>query len=199
MTDIELFDRAIYGYLSTLSKIIVYAPTNKAQQTVLKNPKYKDENQYRFISFYRSPNFELDKSRDSFSAAQFGDMTRLTRFDDGSREARYVHNFPVNLTYQIDIWATKEKEVQETSISLLHKIYTTKSVLDVNGINPDGESGRFHFTEIQWTDNSDLEVENEKGRVYRHTISLTIDARIKLARDVPTTEFCAIPADIYDN
>lgn len=199
MTDIERYDRAIFEYLSTLSKKIVYAPTSKAIQTITKDKNYKDAIPYNFISFYRSPNFELDKLRDSFSAAQFGDMVRLQKFDDGSREARYVHNFPVNFTYQIDMWATKESEVQETSIALLHKIYTTRSVLDVKGINPDGEPGRFHFTEILWTDNSDLEVENEKGRLYRHTVTVTIDARIKLARDVPTTEFCAVPVDIYNN
>lgn len=196
MTDLERFDRAMYKYLATISEKVLYSTTSKAIQTITKKSTYKDAIPYNFISFYRDPNLEIDDTRYQFSAAQFGDMVRLSS-ENGERTARYVHNFPVNLTYQIDIWAVKEVYVQETAIALLHKIYTNESIL-IADMNPDGEDARFHFTNVNWVDNSDLEVENEKGRLYRHTITVTIEARIKLTRDVRTTEFCVVPVDIYN-
>ena len=197
-TDIEIFDRAIYEYLSTISERVVYATTHKAVQTITKDAKYKDAIPYHFISFYRDPTFDIDNERYNFTAANFGDVIRLREYDNGDLEARYVKNLPVNLTYQIDIWASKEKNVQAAAISLISKIHMENQIV-LAGMEPDGGDARFHITQVNWVDNSDLEVENEKGKLYRHTITITIDARIKLVLDVPTTEFKCIPVDIYEN
>lgn len=199
VTDIEIFDRAVWEYLSEITNNVIYAPTNIAVQTITKNAKNKDDIPLSFISFYRDPNFDIDMDRSNFTAATLGDMIRL-REDTMTkkRDAMYVQHLPVNLTYQIDIWAAKEKSVQQLAIALISKLHMENQVL-IADMEPKGEPARFHITNTEWTDNSDLETENEKGRRYRHTITITIAAVIKLIRKVATTEFCAIPVDIYEN
>lgn len=197
MTDLEIYDRAMYGYLSTISKNVLYSITSKAFQNMAKDAKYKDYIDYSLISFYRSPDIDIDLSRYQFSSAVFGDFVRLRENDEKKREARYVHNMPINLTYQIDIWATKERNVQETAIKLISKVFMQKQVI-VAPMNPDAEEARFHIIDVKWTDNSDLEEENERGRLYRHTISITLEARLKLTDDVETTQFLCDYVDIYE-
>ena len=199
MTDIELFDRAVYDYLTTISPRIVYAPTNNAKKVITKREEFNDKKPWNFISFYRDPTFEIDWSRMNNPATVQGDFVRLLEdTETQKRTARYVNNIPVNLTYNIDIWATKVKEVLEISISLIQKLYMQEQVLFVP-INPDGEDGRFHILNPTWVDNSDIERETEIGKIYRHTISFQVDGRIKLTRDVATTRLTTVPVDIYEN
>lgn len=198
MSEIELYDRAVWSYLSTISPKIVYSPTQVAVRTITKREQFSDKKPWNFISFYRNPTFDVDWSRMNNAATVTGDFTRLRMTTDTDREARYVQNIPVNLTYNVEIWASKSVEVQGLAIQLISKIYMQDQVLEVP-INPDGEMGRFHIMDVSWTDNSDLERETEIGKIYRHTISFTIDARITLVRDVATKKFCCcIPVDIYE-
>jgi hypothetical protein len=197
MTEIEKYDRAVFDYLSTISGKIVYAPTQVAIRTITKKEQFSDKKPWNFISYYRNPSFEVDWNRMNNPAAVTGDFVRLTKLSDNTREARYVHNIPVNLTYNVEIWASKATEVQELAIALVTKIYMQEQVLEVP-INPDGELGRFHLLDVSWNDNSDLERETEIGKIYRHTISFTVDARITFVRDINTTKFCTVPVDIYE-
>lgn len=196
-TEIEKYDRSVYAYLSTISDKIVYAPTQAALRTITKRPEFLDDKPWNFISFYRTPLFEVDWSRMNNPGTVSGDFVRLRELRGGSREARYVQNIPLNLVYNVDIWASKNTEVQALATELITKIYMQDQVLEVP-INPDGEDGRFHILDVAWNDNSDLERETEIGRIYRHTINFTIDARITLTRDVNTTKFCSVPVDIYE-
>lgn len=196
-TDIEKFDRAVFDYLTSISRRIVYAPTQNALRTITRDEIYKDNKPWNFISFYRNSSFDINWSRMNNPATVSGDFVRLTQVEENLREARYVNNIPVNLTYSVDIWASKAKEVQETAIALISKLFMTDQVLEVP-INPEGEIGRFHLDNISWDDNSDLERENEIGKIYRHTINFTVDARITMVKDVLTTKFCCVPVDIYE-
>lgn len=198
MTDIEIFDRSVFEYLSDITTALIYAPTDKALQTLLKNYEYKDKQPWGCLSFFRSPGFEIDHSRDHFSSTVFGQHTRLMQNDDGSREARYVKDLPVNFTYNVEIWAATSNKVQELATKLICKLHMKDQVLDVP-MNPEGELGRFHMTNILWMDNSDLERENEYGRFYRHTITFTVEGRIKVVEDVKTTKFRCVPVDIYES
>ena len=195
-SEIEKYDRAVFDYLTTISDKIVYAPTQMALRTITKRENFSDKKPWNFISFYRNPSFEVDWNRMNNPATVTGDFVRLRALSDTDREARYVQNIPVNLTYNIEIWASKATEVQELAVALITKIYMQDQVLEVP-INPDGEMGRFHLLDVSWTDNSDIERETEIGKIYRHTITLTVDARITLVRDINTTKFCSVPVDIY--
>jgi len=126
-----------------------------------------------------------------------GDLVSMSLLTEQLREAKYVRNIPVNLTYNVEIWASKEIEVQNLAVALISKIFMQEQVLLVP-INPGGEVGRFHILDVSWNDNSDLERETEIGRIYRHTIGFTIDARITLTVDVETEKFPIIPVDIYE-
>lgn len=199
-TDIEKFDRAVYSYLSSISEKIVYAPTNAAVKTITKREKFSDNKPWNFISFYRDSHFDIDWSRMNNYGTRVGDMVQLTRDTETlEREARYVQNIPLNLTYQVDLWASKAVEVQKMSTSLISKLFMEDQVLEVP-INPDGENGRFHMLDISWNDNSDLERESEIGKIYRHTIEFTVDGRLTLINDVQTVRFkCgSIPINIYE-
>lgn len=197
MTEIEKYDRAVYDYLTAISGKIVYAPTQMAIRTITKREQFSDKKPWNFISYYRTSQFEIDWSRMNNPATVTGDVVRVTSNSDGTREARYVQNIPVNLTYNVEVWASKATEVQELAIALISKLYMEDQVLYVP-INPDGEDGRFHILDVTWNDNSDLERETEIGKVYRHTISFTVDARLTLVRDVATTKFCSVPVNIYE-
>lgn len=196
-SEIEKYDRSVFSYLSTISNKIVYAPTQAAVRTITKQEKFSDKKPWNFISFHRNPLFEVDWSRMNNYATVAGDVVRLREVSDPLREARYVQNIPVNLTYDVDIWASKSTEVQNLAIALITKIYMQDQVLEVP-INPDGEDGRFHILDVAWNDNSDLERETEIGKIYRHTINFTIDARLTLVADVATTRLCDIPINIYE-
>lgn len=197
-SEIEQYDRAVFDYLATLSDKIVYAPTQKAVRTITKREQFSDKKPWNFISFYRTSNFEVDWSRMNNPATVTGDFTRLSLNEEGQRVAQYVQNIPVNLTYNVDLWASKNQEVQLMAIDLITKLYMQEQVLNVP-INPDGENGRFHILDISWSDNSDIERESEIGKIYRHTISFTIDSRLTLVREVNTTKICCIPVDIYED
>lgn len=198
-SEIELYDRAVWNYLSTISPRIVYSPTQMAVRTITKREQFSDKKPWNFISYYRNPTFEVDWSRMNNPATISGDFTRLSLNSAGKREARYVNNIPVNLTYSVEIWASKAVEVQTLAISLISKMYMQDQVLEVP-INPDGEDGRFHILDVSWVDNSDLERETEIGKIYRHTISFTVDARITLVRDVTTEKLCCCaPVNIYED
>ena len=197
LTEIEKYDRAVYEYLSYISPKIVYAPTSTAIRTITKKEKFEDKKPWNFISFYRNPQFQVDWSRMNNHTAVVGDFVSLKGNSDESRVARYVNNIPVNLTYNIELWASRAQEVQNLATNLITKIYMQDQVLEVP-INPDGELGRFHILDVEWTDNSDLERETEIGRIYRHTISFAVDARITLVRDVATKKFCCVPVNIYE-
>lgn len=197
MTDIERFDRAVYEYLTTISGKIIYSPTQMAIRNITKREKFEDKKPWNFISFYRNPLFEVDWNRMNNPATVTGDLVRLTKVSESERNARYVQNIPVNLTYTVEIWASKSTEAQRIATDLITKIYMQEQVLEVP-INPDGELGRFHILDVSWNDNSDLERETEIGKIYRHTINFTVDARIVLTTEVNTTKFCCVPVDIYE-
>lgn len=197
-SDIEKYDRAVFEYLSTISGKIVYAPTQMAVRTITKRENFSDKKPWNFISFYRNPLFEVDWNRMNNPATVQGDFTRLSINSEGKREARFVQNIPVNLTYNVELWASKATEVQDMAVALITKIYMTDQVLEAP-INPDGENARFHILDVAWNDNSDLERETEIGKIYRHTINFTLDARIILTTDVNTEKFCCIPVNIYEN
>lgn len=197
-SEIEKYDRAVFEYLATISDKIVFAPTQKAVPTITKREKFSDKKPWNFISFYRSPTFEVNWGRMNNSAAVSGDFIRLREFSDNQREARYVHHIPVDLTYSVDIWASKATEVQNLAIALITKIYMQDQVLEVP-IGSDGTMQRFHILDVSWDDNSDLERETEIGKIYRHTIKFTVDSRITLVRDVNTTKFCTVPVNIYED
>ena len=196
MTDIEKYDRAVFDYLLDISDKVIYAPTQNALKTITKREKFSDNKPWNFLSYYRNSNFDIDWSRMNNPATISGDFVRLTK-DGSNREARYVQNIPVNLTYVVNIWASKAVEVQSLSTALISKLFMQDQVIEVP-INADGESGRFHLLDISWNDNSDIERESEIGRIYRHTIEFTIDARITLTRDVSTRKFCVVPVNIYE-
>lgn len=198
MSEIEKYDRAVYAYLSSISPRIVYAPTSNAFKIISKREQFRDDKPWSFISYYRNSSFDIDWGRMNNPATVTGDFVRLRGSSDIDREARYVNNIPVNLTYNVELWSSKAVDVQNMALNLITKIYMQDQVLEVP-INPDGEDGRFHILNVDWTDNSDLERESEIGRIYRHTISFTIDARITLVRDVRTTRLVDVPINIYED
>lgn len=196
-SDIEIYDRAIYAYLSSISEHIIYSTTNRAFKNMLRDSKYKDYVPYDMISFYRSPDFDIDMDRYNFTAATMGDVNRRYKDAQGNIHTRYVKHVPVNLTYQVDIWSTKASIAQTTAIKLLSKIHMENQVL-IAPMYPDDKEARFHITNVQWVDNSDLEIEDERGKLYRHTFTFTIDSRIKLIDEVRNTDFSCLPPEIYE-
>lgn len=198
MTDIELYDRAVHAYLDGLASNVIYSVTSKARRQIAKLKTDDEKIPWAFLSYYRSPAFEFDASRDSFASQNFGDYVSSV-MTNGKVLGTYVHNIPINLSYSIDIWAATNSKVQEVALSVLERLAFTDRVLTAP-INPDGEPARFHILDLDWVDNSDIEDEENIGRIYRHTISFTIDARIKLVRTTTTTafNFSNIPIDIYE-
>ena len=198
MTDIEKFDRAVFEYLTDISPKIIYAPTGTAVKTITKKEKFSDDKPWNFISYYRDSDFDIDWSRMNNPATLYGDRISLGGIPETNKvRQRFVQNIPLSLTYDINLWASKNTEVQEMAVALISKIFMKNQVIEVP-INPDGEMGRFHLLDISWNDNSDIERESDIGKIYRHTVSFTIDARITLTREKVSEKFCCVPVNIYD-
>lgn len=189
-SDIELYDTAIFKYVQDLIPRVVFAPTDRASYTLIKKfPKYKDNIPYPFASIYRDPHIPIDHNRFSNQAIK-GHFIKLTTIgtDSNSRNARYVHSIPVTLSYQVDLWGSKSVEILELSQAMLVKL-TMKNPVLIVPINPDGEDGRFHILDVDLVDNSDIENEENVGRLYRHTFTFTINAWIKYVDDIVTSKW----------
>lgn len=185
ISDIELYDKSIYKYLLEEFSRVVYAPTDRAMYTLTKNhPEYKDKIPFPFISMYRDPSIPIDHNRFSNKAVRGHFIKNVTVGTDNDKiKSQYVHSLPVTLSYQVDVWGTKSSEVLSLSQRLLVKLTMREPVLIVP-INPDGEDGRFHLLDVNLTDNSDLENEENSGRLYRHTFNFSINAWIKNVEEV---------------
>lgn len=199
MTDIERYDRAVYAYLVGITDRVIFSPTSKARKQIAEYKSHDEKIPWGFISVYRNPTFEFDASRDNFAAQNFGDYLGSVRSAANKITGTYVHNIPINLTYSVDVWAATNSHVQELALRVLQKLAFTDRVLTAP-INPDDVDARFHIIDLEWVDNSDIEDEENVGRVYRHTFSFTVDARIKLVRNTITEPFdiSKIPICIYE-
>lgn len=183
-SDFELYDEAVVLYVKNVIPRVVYASTDRASYTIVKNnPKYKDNIPYPFASVYRDPSMPIDWGRYNKSAIK-GHFLRLTTSTKTSvRTARYVHSIPVTLTYQVDIWGVRSIDILPLSQKLLLELTVNHPVLYVP-INPEGEMGRFHLLDVNLVDNSDIESEESKNRLYRHTYTFTVNAWIKDIKDI---------------
>jgi hypothetical protein len=199
MTDIERYDRAVASYLLGLSPKILYSPTDRAVKNIAKLQTLDDKAPWSFISFYRHSDFEFDPSRSNFSAQSFGDLINTLRDDATGKDlSTYVRNIPINLTYTVDVWAATNARVQEISLALIERLAFTQRVLTAP-LNPGGADARFHIIDLDWVDNSDIENEESYGRLYRHSISFTINAVLELTRTSTTIiyDLAKLPVDIY--
>jgi hypothetical protein len=152
VADITLYDRSIQQYLLNHNEFVYYAPTDKAKE---KNSKSNgDTTKYPFISFYRDPDISIDESRANNANIVRGDLTKRAYKTSPSDELfsyDYVHSIPVNLMYQVDIWAARQSEVLELAQSVLIDLRSARRVLHVP-MNPEGELGRFSFDDISLVD-----------------------------------------------
>lgn len=199
IADIQLYDEAVMAYLKQIHPKVYFATTDTAKP---KNAKdNKDSTSYPFISFYRDPDLHIDESRANNSGIVDGDLTKRAYKaspDDKLFTFEYVHSIPVNLMYQVDIWAARQRELLALSQDVLIDLRSARRVLYVP-INPDGEMGRFAIDDVTLTDNSDLESETETGKVYRHTLSFVIEAYIKRVRRPQIPRFNPnVSIDIYE-
>lgn len=199
MTDIEIYDRGIYEYLSFISPNIVYAPNSIAHRKIAEYERNEDLTPWAFISYYRESTFEFDTDRLNFTSMRLGNLNRFEVEPDANlQHLRYVQDIPVNLTYQVDIWAAKAVTALEMAIKLVTQLQMRAPVLKVP-MNPEGEDARFYFLDITWNDNSDIENEEDKGKIYRHTFTFKVDARIKLVREMQAAiPLCGVPVELYE-
>ena len=199
MTDLEIYDRAIYSYLLEFGTQVAYSPVDTAMKSVAKRQMNSDHVPWSFISFYRDPSIDIDYSRANFTVMDFGAFTKFSpdTISDKTISAQYVQSIPINLNYQVDIWAPKASRVQDLAIHLVCKLHTYGPVLHAP-MNPDGEDARFHMIDVRWNDNSDLVNEDNIGRIYRHTISFTLECQVKRVIDRRSPILKDIPIDIYE-
>lgn len=194
LTDIEIYDRSVAAYLVGITEKLVYAPTSKARREVTKQysddeKKPKDHVPWSFMSFYRHPQFTFDPSRDGFPQRLIGDNVGNVMVN-GMLQSTHVKALPINLTYSVDIWSGTHHHVLKLATELATRLYFNQRVL-TSPVDVDNELARFSVLDIDWTDNSDIESEEEYGRIYRHTFTFSIDAVVKSV--VETTHY---PIDI---
>lgn len=203
LTDIERYDRSVAAYLIGITDKLVYAPTSKARRQVTKlysdnekNPK--DHIPWAFISYYRHPQFVMDTVRDGFANRMVGDNVSNVAINK-ILKSTYVKALPINLTYSVDIWSGTHRHVLELAIQVASRLYFNQRVL-TSPVDLDDELGRFAVLDIDWTDNSDIENEEEYGKIYRHTFTFSIDAVVKSVVETRTypVDFSNISIEIYE-
>ena len=195
-SDIQVLDEGLSDYLKAFFPRVVYAPTNRARYTVLrKNPKLKDNDIYPYISFYRDANVIIDYSRYDASVIK-GDYQRLRRYDpEGQLYAVYHHSIPVTLNYQVDIWSDKQADAMKYSQALVLKLMVTDPVLFIK-LGNHTQNGGYHILDVKLVDNSDLEAEESRGRLYRHTITFHIAGWMDYIEQRETTPWVCPKVDI---
>lgn len=197
-SDIERYDRAIAEYITTVSKRVVYAPTDRAAYTITKRSKGNSDNiPYPFVSFYRDPAIPIDHGRYGNMVIKGSYAGMKSSTNSVYRTASYQHSIPVTLTYQIDIWGVKSTEILVMSQKLLMKLTVTNPVL-VAPMDDEGTVGRFHILDVSLVDNSDIVSEEDQGRLYRHTITFTLAAWLRELEDTETTAWVCPDIVIVD-
>lgn len=204
MTDIERYDRSIATYLFGITDKLVYAPTSKARREVTKLYSYdetkpKDHIPWAFISYYRHPQFVFDAMRDGFANRMVGDNVGQKMIMNRIVKTTYVRALPINLTYSVDIWSGTHRHVLELAGEVASRLYFNERVL-TSPVDVGNENARFEILDLDWTDNSDIESEEDIGRIYRHTFTFSIPAIIKSVRETRTypLDFSSILIDIYE-
>lgn len=206
LTDIERYDRAVATYLVGITDKLVFAPTSKARLQVTKmysedTRKDQDHIPWAFISYYRHPQFVLDNQRDGFPNRMVGENVSNVMLDKlNIRKSTYVKALPINLTYSVDVWSGTHRHLLELSELVATRLYFNQRVLTAPVDISEDETARFAVQDIDWTDNSDIESEEEYGRIYRHTFTFTIDAVLKVVKEYRTypLDMSKILIDIYE-
>ena len=177
-TDIEKYDRAVASYLVGLTEKLIYSPTSKARREISKLKTDDDKIPWAFMSYYRHPQFEIDTERDGFPNRMIGDNTGNV-LRKGIVNSTRVKALPINLTYSVDIWSGTHRRVLEIATLTAERLFFNERVLTAP-VDVEDEDARFAILNLDWTDNSDIENEEEIGRIYRHTFTFSIDAVFKV-------------------
>lgn len=158
----------------------------------------KDHIPWTFISYYRQSQFQFDAERDGFANRMVGDNVSNVVLKN-KVYGTYVRALPINLTYSVDVWSATQRQVLVVAEELAYRLFFNERVLTAP-VDVENEEARFAVTNLDWVDNSDVENEEEYGKVYRHTFTFSIDAVIKLVRKTKTyqLDLSKISIEIYE-
>lgn len=118
------------------------------------------------------PLITFDRINNQLAMREFGNDPMVRRGRMVKDETR-VSSYPINITYQIDIWSDKRVEVDDIWRELVHFFYIDPEVsVKFDGID---EKEDFPLMLLDTDNTTDVTNFSESGRLYRQTISTEIN------------------------
>lgn len=182
-TGISAFHNSVVKLIGNVFKgKVVLEPVDTAFEYALKQTKNNLE--FPFISLYPAPNIEISSLNNNYSAIKDGmPMYRETPIYNENGEmtgvtnkiSKNVKNLYINIEYQIDVWSTTRKEVEEVTQELLFWLYENRELT----INYYGKTLYFTFViGDNIVDNTDLVNYETNNKIYRMTLNIVVTGSI---------------------
>lgn len=161
---------------------VIFEPVDTAFDYAMRQTK--GDLKFPFISLYNSPSIEISALNNNYSAIKEGTpMYRQVPVYDKqgnqtgftNKVSKNVQNLYINIEYQLDIWATTRRDVEDVMQELLFLLYDKREV----SINYYGQELYFTFTiGDNIVDNSDLVNYDTNNKIYRMTLNVLVTGSI---------------------
>lgn len=167
---------------------VIYEPVDTAFEYA--QNQTKNNIKFPFISFYHEPSIEIDKSKMSFPSYHRGKLfEKAVAIRDDNNEptgnenekiSKSVQNLYITMRYIFDIWGTTRNTAEKVAEELLFWLYSNQELT----IKYFGQDMTFTFNiSDNIVDNTDLTSYHEKGKLYRMSLSVSVDAALFRSHD----------------
>jgi hypothetical protein len=173
------FDTSIKDLIQYMfSGKVIISPVDEAFDYAFKQTS--GDVKFPFISLYRNPNITIDDKNNGIDQFHDGESIQnpmIIYNEDGSikgttdKLAKNQHSLYIILEYQVEVWATTKKDVEQATQELIFWLKENQQV----SANIMGDDLTFSFNmDPQIVDNSDLSLYNSQGKIYRYTLSISM-------------------------
>lgn len=148
------------------------------------------------ISIYRE-DFNIKPARFNIGQRMRGSSI-VSKTEDDS-EIKAIQDIPLDISYQIDIWTRRKEDIDIIVPEVVFWLVDNPNIsIDVDGIDHEIEFPLVLDEDV--SDNTDIMSFENKGRIFRITLSANItDARIFAFKDVKTVLTTDIEYEVLDN
>jgi len=176
--------------LTIEAKSIVYAPVNVAMRLRAETTPTAVLN---MVSMYRT-GMEIDRSRLNNFVARNGIYVKYT--DETKQVAMKMRYVPKILTYTIENWFTNADCLDSRALLFDEWLVSNDFTLKFTDVDTQIEY-EFPIILEEQADNSDLESQFEKGKIFRLTTVLNVQALIPVVPPTTVKTILTVECDIY--
>lgn len=185
---LKLYDEAMTEFIKEVFPNTVFAYQEKAFETRATKRDMPPKGEVEVML----PLVTLNRLTTEYAFEFAGNNNRSLSGYQGLRN-RYIKTIPINIVYQIDIWSNKREETDDIFREL--SFYLRDNEIEID-FDKDGKKDplkiSFVLHLLDNEDNTDIESFTDKGRIYRHSITvelreavLIMTSDMHLVKDIP--------------